>query len=325
MLIGLGGSSSVAPACVPSNTQSVEMSTTSASPAASTTLRVAPTYASHAKRRCVVSISGSLRIAQCTSASGRNSATLRATASRSVTSTFAWDGQARTAPWRSNTARRWEPTKPFAPSARSYATSRVLRTASGTCSAAISAPTFGARERSESSDHRAEGDRHRDRGGLREDRAERGVLGDVADQAGRRSCRSRRRRRRASRRRPRARSAAATRRRAAAAGRTCSRRARRPSRRARRCRPRGWRARAAPGATIPNAGGDPEARAPPPPRPRPHVVRDRPGDRDQQAGGGRHERRERAGGDDRGEDVAHRPGHAAAGTRRTTESVSPVT
>ena len=42
-LIGFGGSSSVAPAWVPSNTQSVEISTTCASPAASTTLRVAPT------------------------------------------------------------------------------------------------------------------------------------------------------------------------------------------------------------------------------------------------------------------------------------------
>jgi hypothetical protein len=68
----LGGASSGAGPCVPSNTQSVETSTTCAPAAfaASTTLRVAPTYASHAARRSAAIAAGSLRIAACTIASG---------------------------------------------------------------------------------------------------------------------------------------------------------------------------------------------------------------------------------------------------------------
>ena len=62
---------------MPSNTQSVETSTTCApaSLAASTTLRVAPTYASQASRRRAASSVRSLRIAQWTIASGAKSAT----------------------------------------------------------------------------------------------------------------------------------------------------------------------------------------------------------------------------------------------------------
>ena len=82
-----------------------------------------------------------------------------------------------------------------------------------------------------------------------------------------------------------------------------------------RCRPRAWRARAGAGATMPDAAAIRNRARRRAALARPDVVRDRAGDRDQQAGRGRHERGERARGDDRGEDVARqarprRGGHA---------------
>ena len=118
MLIGLGGVDSSAPACVPSKTQSVETSTTFAptSLAASTTWRVAPTYASHPARRSVASRAGSLRIALCTIASGLLSSTLARTASASVRSSSRWVGATTSAPWRSaNTFTTLLPTNPDPP------------------------------------------------------------------------------------------------------------------------------------------------------------------------------------------------------------------
>ena len=121
MLIGLGGSdSSAGVGGLPSlsNTQSVEISTTCASMAlaAATTLRVAPTYASQARRRSVWSAAGSFQIAACTIASGRVASTERRTTNSSVRSTCSWPGATTSAPCsRANTYARFEPTNPLAP------------------------------------------------------------------------------------------------------------------------------------------------------------------------------------------------------------------
>ncbi len=89
MLMGFGGVLSSAPPWVPSNTQSVDTTTNGASTplAASATARVAPTYASHARRRSAYMRSQSLRIAQWTTTSGAKARTLCSTATGSVTST----------------------------------------------------------------------------------------------------------------------------------------------------------------------------------------------------------------------------------------------
>ena len=102
---------------VPSNTQSVETSTTCAAAAlaASTTWRVAPTYAAHAARRSAAIAAGSLRIAACTMASGAVARTARSVAAPSVRSRAACDGATTSAPRAREHVREVRPDEPRRP------------------------------------------------------------------------------------------------------------------------------------------------------------------------------------------------------------------